>query len=198
MNKKELGNVDINKTSVLNDDLNKLVDSISRRVNTYSHINLDNKLDSKTIVKELNNYVKSIDSDFSVELWFKTDLVLVLKDSSIATFNEFDPNNFTIDEMNKDLAPIIAKTIIINKFYKKAYEVLNKRIDKYTVKITKYLENYLHASFCDNYNSVCFKQLHELPSWWVYKFTKQEIESFKKRDDLAIDWNKAIIEKVEE
>ena len=155
-------------------------------------------MNKKEIVKELNNYVKSIDSDFSVELWFKTDLVLVLKDSSIATFNEFDPNNFTIDEIDKNIAPTVAKTRIIDKFYKKVHEVLDKRIDKYTVKITKYLENYLHASFCDNYNSVRFKQLHELPSWWVYKFTKQEIESFKKRDDLAIDWDKAIIEKVEE
>lgn len=155
-------------------------------------------MDKKEIVKELNNYVKSIDSDFSVELWFKTDLVLVLKDSSIATFNEFDPNNFTIDEMDKDLAPTIAKTRIINKFYKKAYEVLDKQIDRYTVRITDNAESYLHASSCNNYNCFLFKQLGELPSWWVYKFTKQEIESFKKRDDLAIDWNKAIIEKVKD
>lgn len=155
-------------------------------------------MDRKEIVKELNNYVKSIDSDFSVDLWFKTDLVLVLKDSSIATFNEFDPDNFTIDEMDKDLAPTIAKTEIINKFYKKAYEILNKQTYRYTVKITKYSENYLHANYCDNYNGLCFKPLHELPSWWVYKFTKKEIELFKKRDDLAIDWDKAIIEKVEE
>lgn len=155
-------------------------------------------MNRKDIVKGLNEFVKGVDSDFSVELWFKTDLVLVLKDSSIATFNEFDPNNFTIDEIDKNIAPTIAKTRIINKFYKKAYEVLDKRIDKYTVKITKYSENYLHASICDNYNGIYFKPLHELPSWWVYKFTKQEIESFKKRDDLAIDWDKAIIEKVEE
>lgn len=155
-------------------------------------------MDRKEIVKELNNYVKSIDSDFSVELWFKTDLVLVLKDSSIATFNEFDPNNFTIDEMDKYLAPTIAKTRIINKFYKKGYEILDKRIDKYTVKITDNSENYLHASSCNNYNCFRFKPLNELPSWWVYKFTKQEIESFKKRDDLAIDWDKAIIEKAKD
>lgn len=30
------------------------------------------------------------------------------------------------------------------------------------------------------------------------RFTKQEIEKLKQRDDLAIDWNKAIIEPVEE
>ena len=151
-------------------------------------------MDKKEIVKELNNYVKSIDSDFSVELWFKTDIVLVLKDSSIATFNEFDPNNFTIDEMDKNIAPTIAKTRIINKFYKKGYEILDKQIDKYTVRITKYSENYLHANSCTDYEDIYFEPLQE-SSIWVDKFTKQEIESFKKRDDLAIDWNKAIIEK---
>lgn len=88
----------------------------------------------KEIINKLNNYVKSIDSDFSVELWFKTDVVLVFKDSSIATFNEFDPNNFTIDEVDENIAPTVAKTRIINKFYKKAYEVLDKQIDRYTVK----------------------------------------------------------------
>lgn len=155
-------------------------------------------MDRKEIVKELNNYVKSIDSDFSVELWFKTDIVLVFQDLSIATFNEFDPNNFTIDEMNKYLAPTVAKTGIINKFYKKAYELLNKHIDKYTVRITDNSESYLHASSCDDYNSFFFKSLHELPSWWVYKFTKKEIESFKKRNDLAIDWDKAIIERLKD
>lgn len=155
-------------------------------------------MNRKEIVKELNNYVKSIDSDFSVELWFKTDIVLVFQDSSIATFDGFDPNSFTIDEIDVNIASTIAKTGIINKFYKKAHEILNKRIDKYTVRITDNSESYLHASSCDNYNSFFFKSLHELPSWWVYKFTKKEIESFKKRDDLAIDWDKAIIEKVEE
>lgn len=155
-------------------------------------------MDRKEIVKELNNYVKSIDSDFSVELWFKTDLVLVFKDSSIATFNEFDPNNFIIDEMDKNIAPTVAKTRIINKFYKKAYEVLNKHIDKYTVRITNSTESYLHANSMVGYKDVCFDNLINYSSVWVNKFTKEEIESLKKRDDLAIDWDKAIIERVEE
>lgn len=155
-------------------------------------------MDKKEIIKELNDFVKSIDSDFSVDLWFKTDIVLVLQDSSIATFDGFDSNSFTIEEINEDLAPTIAKTGIINKFYKKAHEVLDKYIDRYTVRITDNSESYLHASSRNDYNCFLFKQLDELPSWWVYKFTKQEIESFKKRDDLAIDWDKAIIEKVKD
>lgn len=133
----------------------------------------------KEIINKLNNYVKSIDSDFSVELWFKTDVVLVLKDSSIATFNEFDPNNFTIDEVDENIAPTIAKTGIINKFYKKAYEVLDKQIDRYTIRITKYSENYLHANSYTDYEDIYFDPLQE-SSVWVDKFTKKEIESFKK------------------
>lgn len=155
-------------------------------------------MDKKEIIKELNNYVKDIDSDFSVELWFKTDIVLVFHDLNIAAFNELDPNNFTISEMSEDIAPTIAKTGIINKFYKKAYKVLNKYIDKYTVRITNGTESYLHANSLVDYKDVCFDNLINYSSAWVNKFTKEEIESFKKRDDLAIDWDKAIIEKVEE
>lgn len=155
-------------------------------------------MDKKEIVKELNNYVKDINSNFSVELWFKNDIVLVFCDLSIATFNEFDPNNFTIDEMDKNIAPAVAKTRIINKFYKKAYEILDKQIDKYTVRITNGTESYLHANSMVGYKDVCFDNLINYSSVWVNKFTKEEIESFKKRDDLAIDWNKTIIEKVEE
>lgn len=155
-------------------------------------------MDKKEIIKELNNYVKDIDSDFSVELWFKTDIVLVFHNLDIAIFNESDPNNFTIGEINEDLAPTIAKTGIINKFYKKAYKVLNKYIDKYTVRITNGTESYLHANSLVDYKDVCFDNLINYSSAWVNKFTKEEIESFKKRDDLAIDWDKAIIEKVEE
>lgn len=155
-------------------------------------------MDKKEIIKELNNYVKDIDSDFSVELWFKTDIVLVFCDLDIAAFNELDPNNFTVGEINEDLAPTIAKTGIINKFYKKAYKVLDKYIDRYTVRITNGTESYLHANSLVDYKDVCFDNLINYSSAWVNKFTKEEIESFKKRDDLAIDWDKAIIEKVEE
>ena len=155
-------------------------------------------MDKKEIIKELNDFVKDINSNFSVDLWFKTDIVLVFHNLDIAIFNESDPNNFTIGEINEDLAPTIAKTGIINKFYKTAYKVLNKYIDKYTVRITNGTESYLHANSMVDYKDVCFDNLINYSSVWVNKFTKEEIESFKKRDDLAIDWDKAIIEKVED
>ena len=85
-------------------------------------------MDRKEIVKELNNYVKDINSNFSVELWFKADIVLVFCDLNIATFNNFDPDDFTIDRINSYIAPTIAKTGIINKFYNKTYKVLNEQI----------------------------------------------------------------------
>lgn len=155
-------------------------------------------MDKKEIIKELNNYVKDIYSDFSVELWFKTDIVLVFCDLNIAAFNEFDPNNFTISEMSEDIASTIVETGIIYKFYKKTRELLDKQIDKYTVRITNGTESYLHANSMVDYKDVCFDNLINYSSVWVNKFTKEEIESFKKRDDLAIDWDKAIIEKVED
>lgn len=85
-------------------------------------------MNKKEIVKELNNYVKDINSNFSVELWFKEDVVLVFCDLSIATFNNFDPDDFDIDRIGSHIAPTIAKTGIINKFYNKAYKVLNEQL----------------------------------------------------------------------
>lgn len=143
----------------------------------------------------LNNYVKDINSNFSVELWFKNDIVLVFGDFNIATFNEFNPDNFTIEETDSHIAYAVAKTGVINKFYNKTYKLLNEQIPKYTVRITNDSENYLHANSCVGYKDIYFDILHE-SSVWVGEFTKSEIESFKKRKDLAIDWSKAIIEKV--
>lgn len=136
-------------------------------------------MDKKEIIKELNDFVKSIDSDFSVDLWFKTDIVLVFHNLDIAIFNESDPNNFTIGEINEDLAPTIAKTGIINKFYKKTYKVLNKYIDKYTVRITNGTESYLHANSMVDYKDVCFDNLINYSSVWVNKFTKKRLNLLK-------------------
>lgn len=88
-----LGNVDINKTSVLNDDLNKLVDSISRRVNTYSHINLDNKLDSKT----LETYQKAL------KMFENYQDSLTKIQNNVDTINQYDTGRLNARDYSKQL-----------------------------------------------------------------------------------------------
>lgn len=88
-----LSNVDINKTSVLNDDLNKLVDSISRRVNTYSHINLDNKLDSKT----LETYQKAL------KMFENYQDSLTKIQNNVDTINQYDTGRLNARDYSKQL-----------------------------------------------------------------------------------------------
>lgn len=79
---------------------------------------------------------------------------------------------------------------------KKAYQ-------KYTVQVTP--GNYGYLNILSDWTNGD-KKFHE-QIWfggllnylvWKNRFTKQEIEQLKQRDDLAIDWDKAIIEPVEE
>ena len=66
---------------------------------------------------------------------------------------------------------------------------------KYTIKVAPGEEGY----FCVNQVNfiVDITDVRELGDWQTH-FTKSEIEQLKQRDDLAIDWDKAKIEPVEE
>lgn len=66
---------------------------------------------------------------------------------------------------------------------------------KYTVKVGPGNYGFLVVNFDDF--DISILGLVDHPKWQS-KFTKQEIEELKNRDDLAIDWDKAIIEPVEE
>ncbi|HJA24423.1 MAG TPA: hypothetical protein H9958_09520 [Candidatus Limosilactobacillus intestinavium] len=66
---------------------------------------------------------------------------------------------------------------------------------KYTIKVFPSSVGYLNSD--DSYSKVFASTLAKFDDCRT-SFTKQEIEQFKQRDDIAIDWNKAKIEPVEE
>lgn len=66
---------------------------------------------------------------------------------------------------------------------------------KYTIKIFPSPFSYLNMT--NNGSEATTSGLNE-PGGWRLAFTKSEIEHLKQRDDLAIDWDKAIIEPVED
>lgn len=68
-----------------------------------------------------------------------------------------------------------------------------KNKQKYTVKVGPGNYGYLVVNFDDFDISILGLVDHQK---WQSKFTKQEIEKLKHRDDLAIDWDKAIIEPI--
>lgn len=152
-------------------------------------------MNKEKIGKKLYEYVKLINERFWVS--YDDDLVLVCGIIRIVWFNKFDKYKLKIqtDCLHEDDYSLIAKTGIINKFYLKAIELLNQYDNKYTVQITRDEDSYLYVNSNKDYKHFYFDNIVNSYSG-VNEFTQAQIEEFKKNDDLAIDWNKAIIKEV--
>lgn len=111
-----------------------------------------------------------------------SDFLLYCADAILS--DGMDPVMFEIDDLpDQDIIDLV------DWWKKKQSE------QKYTVKVGPGNYGYLVVNFYDFDISILGLVDHQK---WQSKFTKQEIEEFKNRDDLAIDWDKAIIEPVEE
>lgn len=144
------------------------------------------------IAKELDEYVKDIDSFFRVN--DDGDLNLLLGEEYIAAFRDFKSDKFMIFLLGFQTSKKVIETEAIKKFYDKAVDILRKNEKNYTVKVIKGDEgSYLNYSyelgkyiFSDDVNGKGYKT----------RFRKSQIKALKQRDDIAIDWNKAIIKEV--
>ena len=65
---------------------------------------------------------------------------------------------------------------------------------KYTVQVFPVYDGYLNV---DDNGYACTDDIDQICSTRT-QFTQQEIDSFKQRDDIAIDWDKAKIEEVKD
>lgn len=147
------------------------------------------------VAELLDNYVSGIDERFSVSQ-SSTGLDIYIEGDCFASFQEFKISEFCIWGSAYQDA-LVAQTGIIQKFYMKACELLEKLNEKeYTIQVivgndTSYLNQFIGKGymFSDTISS------HDL---FKTHFTKSEIEELKQRDDIAIDWDKAIIKEVEE
>ena len=111
-----------------------------------------------------------------------SDFLLYCADAILS--DGMDPVMFEIDDLpDQDIIDLV------DWWKKKQSE------QKYTVKVGTGNYGYLVVNFDDFDISILELVDHQK---WQSKFTKQEIEKLKHRDDLAIDWDKAIIEPVEE
>lgn len=152
-------------------------------------------MNKERVAELLDNYVQGINGKFKVEE-SSEDLDLLVKDDLFASFVNFKITRFCILGQT-DQDALIAKTGIIQKFYIKACELLEKLDEKkYTIQIF------------DNNNSFLYKlsddKVGDLSIGWLADcdnnlyFTKSEIKELKQCQDVAIDWDKAIIKEVEE
>lgn len=146
-------------------------------------------MDKERIVNELNNYVQAIDKQFSVE-YYGGNLNLDYNDFNIACFSYFYEKEFRVSPLSFETAKLIFDNNILKLFYDKAFELLNESEKKYTIKVVNNDRGYLFFDDIAKEYSFANKNNKFFKSY----FTQSEIEQLKQRDDIAIDWDKAIIE----
>lgn len=150
-------------------------------------------MNKEEIVEMLDNYVQGINEKFMVKE-DGADLCVYVNGNPFAGFANFDKTLFQIWPSNGQ-GILIAQTGIIQKFYMKACELLeNLGEKKYTIQVIKNNE----GSFLNlerERGKYTFWTKFNIPSY-QFQFTKKEIEKLKQRQDVAIDWDKAIIKEV--
>lgn len=151
-------------------------------------------MNKERVAELLDNYVSGIDERFSVSQ-SSTGLDIYIEGDCFASFQEFKISEFCIWG-SADQDALVAQTGIIQKFYMKACELLEKLNEKkYTIQIVRNnTDSFLNLN--QNENSIVFYGKWN-SSAWKNEFTQKEIEKFKQRQDIAIDWDKAIIKEVE-
>ena len=123
-------------------------------------------------------------------------LALKVGDEIIAHFRDWDADYYYM-ECGPDLTEWALSTGILLEFYKEGRKLLEKPIKKYTIRVLKNEaapdDGYLNVDY--QKNAVTIANKNEFNGWRT-SFTKIEIEELKKRDNLAIDWDKVELEEV--
>ena len=126
-------------------------------------------------------------------------LALKAGDKIIAYFRDWDADCYYM-ECGPDLTEWALSNSILLEFYEAGRKLLKKPIKKYRIKVLKgksaeRCSSYLNVNY--RANIVAFASDIECEEWRT-SFTKNEIEELKKCDDIAIDWDKVELEKVDD
>ena len=117
----------------------------------------------------------------------------------IARFKDWNPDSYCM-ECGPNYTEWALSNGILLEFYKEGRKLLKKPIKKYAVKVLKGDIATLDSQYLSvNYqaNRVAFSDEYEMEGWHT-SFTEKEIENLKKRDDIAIDWDKVELEEVDD
>ena len=156
-------------------------------------------MDKNKIVSKMNEYMVNIsqrlkcDDDTGLTLFYCDNEGL----AAVAWFEDFDVEKFQFaSTYDYNEAKEIAEKDVIKKFFQKGKELLQK---KYTVAIiSKNRSNghrYINLNMASGNLIVSDNEDYEP---YKARFTKKEIEVLKKDDDVAIDWDKAEVEEVDD
>ena len=124
-------------------------------------------------------------------------LALKAGDKIIAYFRDWDSDRYYM-ECGPDLTEWALSNSILLEFYEAGRKLLEKPIKKYTIRVLKNEVapdgGYLNFNYQANGLTIADK---DEVNGWRTSFTEKEIENLKKRDDIAIDWDKVELEEVD-
>lgn len=124
-------------------------------------------------------------------------LALKAGDEIIAHFRDWDADHY-YTECGPNYTEWALSNGILLEFYRAGRKLLKKPIKKYAVKVLNDDIAILDSQYLSvNYqaNRVAFSDEYETEGWRT-SFTEKEIENLKKRNDIAIDWDKVELEEV--
>ena len=126
-------------------------------------------------------------------------LALKVEDRVISHFRDWDPDYYFM-KCGPELTEWALSNSILLEFYKEGRKLLKKPIKKYRIKLWKGEAEETdngYLNICYRTNGIAISDKYELGDWRT-SFTENEIEELKKRDDIAIDWNKVELEEVDD
>ena len=155
-------------------------------------------MDKGKIMNELQQKMSKHYRDVEV-LEYLGCLALKAGDKIIAHFRDWDADHYYM-ECGPDLTEWALSNSILLEFYEAGRKLLKKPIKKYRIKVLKgksaeRCSSYLNVNY--RANIVTFASDIEFEEWRA-SFTKNEIKELKKRDDIAIDWDKVELEEVDD
>lgn len=129
---------------------------------------------------------------------YYASLALKVEGEVIAWFTNWDPDVY-IMKCGPELTEQALSNDILLNFYKEGRKLLRKLVKRYTVQIFPNERGYLrvdHESETSDEASYSIGWPEAMYYLTQTQFTKSEIEELKKRDDIAIDWDKVELEEV--
>lgn len=154
-------------------------------------------MDKEKIMNQLQQKMSKKYSDFEIVEYLGC-LALKAKGEILAHFRDWDPDHYFM-ECGPELTEWALSNSILLEFYEEGRKLLKKPIKKYAIRVLKgetvtAIGGYLNVNY--QTNLVAFADKVEIDDWRT-SFTEKEIEELKKRDDLAIDWDKVKLEEVD-
>lgn len=125
-------------------------------------------------------------------------IVLKVEKETVCWFEDCKTNKFNVRCSPSEYLEWILENDLLLDFYRIGKQLLEENAKRYTVKVLKqknptgpFEERYLGFDY--RFDAPYFSNEYK-----KQKFTEEQIEELKKRDDVAVDWDKVELEEVDD